>query len=92
MKSLHFLLIGSQAGTRPRAATSIPDTSVLSNHPHSSLFPLYARRDAVLARWRLKEEAGMTQRTPAVLRGAAASPVLPPESLWAQTQVLVFEP
>ena len=46
----------------------------------------------MLARWRLKEEAGMTQRTPAVLRGAVSSPVLPPESLWAQTQVLVFKP
>ena len=45
----------------------------------------------MLAWWRLKEEAGTTQRLPAVLRRAASSPVLPPQSLWAQTQVLMSE-
>lgn len=76
---------------RPRAATSVPDTSVLSNHAHSSLYAVpslcKAGRGACL-----KEEAGMTQRTSAVLCQAASSLVLPPESLWAQAQVLVFEP
>ena len=45
----------------------------------------------MLARWRLKQEAGTTQRPPAVPRRAASPPVLPPERPCTQTQMLVFE-